>query len=81
MKPSIIFFDEIDALAPVRSVRQDQVHTSVVGTLLAEMDGLCDRLVAYEMYIIAFVRSIRKWRYCVLTLELFIVSVLYVSHC
>ncbi|XP_049876292.1 ATPase family AAA domain-containing protein 2-like isoform X2 [Pectinophora gossypiella] len=43
MKPSIIFFDEIDALAPVRSVRQDQVHTSVVGTLLAEMDGLCDR--------------------------------------
>jgi SpoVK/Ycf46/Vps4 family AAA+-type ATPase len=45
MKPSIIFFDEIDALAPVRSVRQEQVHTSVVGTLLAEMDGLCDRLV------------------------------------
>ncbi|CAH2044060.1 unnamed protein product, partial [Iphiclides podalirius] len=43
MKPSIIFFDEIDALAPVRSVRQEQVHTSVVGTLLAEMDGLCDR--------------------------------------
>lgn len=43
MKPSIIFFDEIDALAPVRSARQDQVHTSVVGTLLAEMDGLCDR--------------------------------------
>ncbi|XP_063626226.1 ATPase family AAA domain-containing protein 2-like [Cydia splendana] len=43
MKPSIIFFDEIDALAPVRSVRQDQVHASVVGTLLAEMDGLCDR--------------------------------------
>ncbi|KAL4707871.1 hypothetical protein ACJJTC_010306 [Scirpophaga incertulas] len=43
MKPSIILFDEIDALAPVRSVRQEQVHTSVVGTLLAEMDGLCDR--------------------------------------
>ncbi|KAM3965847.1 LOW QUALITY PROTEIN: ATPase family AAA domain-containing protein 2 [Aphomia sociella] len=43
MKPSIIFFDEIDALAPVRSVRQEQVHTSVVGTLLAEMDGLTDR--------------------------------------
>ncbi|XP_041982054.1 ATPase family AAA domain-containing protein 2-like isoform X2 [Aricia agestis] len=43
MKPSIIFFDEIDALAPVRSVRQEQVHASVVGTLLAEMDGLTDR--------------------------------------
>ncbi|XP_072944949.1 ATPase family AAA domain-containing protein 2-like [Epargyreus clarus] len=43
MKPSIIFFDEIDALAPVRSVRQEQVHASVVGTLLAEMDGACDR--------------------------------------
>ncbi|XP_050677155.1 ATPase family AAA domain-containing protein 2-like [Leptidea sinapis] len=43
MKPSIIFFDEIDALAPVRSVRQEQVHASVVGTLLAEMDGVCER--------------------------------------
>ena len=25
MRPSIIFFDEIDGLAPVRSSRQDQV--------------------------------------------------------
>jgi len=25
MQPSIIFFDEIDGLAPVRSSRQDQV--------------------------------------------------------
>lgn len=49
MKPSIIFFDEIDALAPVRSVRQEQVHTSVVGTLLAEMDGLCDRYVSKSL--------------------------------
>lgn len=29
MRPSIIFFDEIDGLAPVRSSRQDQIHRSV----------------------------------------------------
>ncbi|KAL1514100.1 hypothetical protein ABEB36_003418 [Hypothenemus hampei] len=43
MKPSIIFFDELDGLAPVRSARQDQVHASIVSTLLALMDGLTDR--------------------------------------
>lgn len=43
MKPSIIFFDELDGLAPVRSSRQDQVHASIVSTLLALMDGLNDR--------------------------------------
>ncbi|NWS24894.1 ATAD2 protein, partial [Polioptila caerulea] len=43
MRPSIIFFDEIDALAPVRSDKQDQIHSSVVGTLLALMDGLTSR--------------------------------------
>nr|CAH7737226.1 unnamed protein product [Callosobruchus chinensis] len=42
-KPSIIFFDELDGLAPVRSSRQDQVHASIVSTLLALMDGLTDR--------------------------------------
>lgn len=41
--PSIIFFDEIDGLAPVRSSSQDHVHTSIVSTLLALMDGLNDR--------------------------------------
>ncbi|NXL73006.1 ATAD2 protein, partial [Leptocoma aspasia] len=43
VRPSIIFFDEIDALAPVRSNKQDQIHSSVVGTLLALMDGLASR--------------------------------------
>ncbi|NWU28521.1 ATAD2 protein, partial [Dyaphorophyia castanea] len=43
MRPSIIFFDEIDALAPTRSSKQDQVHSSVVGTLLTLMDGLASR--------------------------------------
>lgn len=57
MKPSIIFFDEIDALAPVRSVRQEQVHTSVVGTLLAEMDGVCDRY--YRLYYVVYKVLIR----------------------
>ena len=37
---SIIFFDEIDGLAPVRSSRQDQIHASIVSTLLALMDGV-----------------------------------------
>ncbi|XP_032078684.1 ATPase family AAA domain-containing protein 2 [Thamnophis elegans] len=43
MRPSIIFFDEIDGLAPVRSSRQDQIHSSIVSTLLALMDGLDHR--------------------------------------
>ncbi|NXR61209.1 ATAD2 protein, partial [Rhadina sibilatrix] len=43
MRPSIIFFDEIDALAPIRSDKQDQIHSSVVGTLLTLMDGLASR--------------------------------------
>ena len=43
MKPSIIFFDEIDGFAPVRSTKQDQIHSSIVSTLLALMDGLNQR--------------------------------------
>jgi SpoVK/Ycf46/Vps4 family AAA+-type ATPase len=43
MQPSIIFFDEIDGLAPVRSSKQDQIHSSIVSTLLALMDGLDSR--------------------------------------
>ncbi|KAL0282639.1 UNVERIFIED_CONTAM: Tat-binding7 [Sesamum angustifolium] len=42
-QPSIIFFDEIDGLAPCRSKQQDQTHNSVVSTLLALMDGLKSR--------------------------------------
>lgn len=42
-QPSIIFFDEIDGLAPCRTRRQDQTHSSVVSTLLALMDGLKSR--------------------------------------
>ena len=43
MRPSIIFFDEIDGLAPVRSSRSDQIHSSIVSTLLALIDGLDNR--------------------------------------
>ena len=43
MRPSILFFDEIDGLAPVRNSRQDQIHSSIVSTLLALMDGLDSR--------------------------------------
>lgn len=42
-QPSIIFFDEIDGLAPCRSKRQDQTHNSVVSTLLSLLDGLKSR--------------------------------------
>jgi SpoVK/Ycf46/Vps4 family AAA+-type ATPase len=43
VQPAIIFFDEIDGLAPVRSAKQDQIHSSIVATLLALMDGLENR--------------------------------------
>ena len=43
LQPSIIFFDEIDGLAPVRSSKQDYIHASIVSTLLALMDGLDSR--------------------------------------
>ncbi|XP_030762071.1 ATPase family AAA domain-containing protein 2-like, partial [Sitophilus oryzae] len=39
-RPSIIFFDELDGLAPIRDKQTDQIHSSVVATLLALMDGL-----------------------------------------
>ncbi|RLV93485.1 Tat-binding 7 [Spathaspora sp. JA1] len=42
-QPSIIFFDEIDGLAPVRSAKQEQIHASIVSTLLALMDGMDNR--------------------------------------
>ncbi|XP_063773807.1 ATPase family AAA domain-containing protein 2-like isoform X2 [Pseudophryne corroboree] len=41
-RPSIIFFDEIDGLAPVRT-SEDHNHGSLVSTLLALMDGVDDR--------------------------------------
>ena len=42
--PAIIFFDEIDAMAPRRGMDQGSSHVTenVVNTLLAEMDGLED---------------------------------------
>lgn len=47
MRPSIIFFDEIDALAPTRKDVNSEAYTSIVATLLAELDGLCDRLATF----------------------------------
>ncbi|XP_071886142.1 ATPase family AAA domain-containing protein 2-like isoform X1 [Anas platyrhynchos] len=43
MRPSIIFFDEIDGLAPVRSSKQDHIHSSIVSTLLTLLDGIVNR--------------------------------------
>lgn len=42
-QPSIIFFDELDGLAPVRHSKQEQSHAALVSTLLALMDGMDDR--------------------------------------
>jgi SpoVK/Ycf46/Vps4 family AAA+-type ATPase len=42
-QPSVIFFDEIDGLAPVRHSKQEQSHAALVSTLLALLDGLDDR--------------------------------------
>lgn len=41
--PSIIFFDEFDALAPVRGKSTNSVTDSVVAALLTEIDGVSDR--------------------------------------
>ena len=41
--PSIIFFDELDGLAPVRHSKQEQSHACLVSTLLALMDGIDSR--------------------------------------
>lgn len=41
--PSIIFFDELDALAPVRGSSTNTVTDSVVAALLTELDGVSGR--------------------------------------
>lgn len=41
--PAIIFFDEIDALAPIRGRSTNSVTDSVVAALLTEMDGISER--------------------------------------
>lgn len=39
MRPSIIFLDEIDGLAPVRSSKQDQIHRYYVFYVYVESAG------------------------------------------
>ncbi|RPI20159.1 MAG: ATP-binding protein [Actinobacteria bacterium] len=41
--PAILFFDEIDALAPIRGGSTNSVTDSVVAALLTEMDGVGER--------------------------------------
>ncbi len=40
--PSIVFFDEIDSIAPVRGSDTNQVTERIVAQLLSEMDGIAD---------------------------------------
>ena len=42
-EPSIVFFDELDALAPVRGRSVTSVTDSVVAAMLTELDGLASR--------------------------------------
>jgi transitional endoplasmic reticulum ATPase len=42
-QPSIIFFDEIDAIAPKREKAQGEVEKRVVSQLLTLMDGMSKR--------------------------------------
>jgi len=41
--PSILFFDEVDALAPIRGRSSTSVTDSVVAALLTEIDGVAER--------------------------------------
>jgi transitional endoplasmic reticulum ATPase len=41
--PAILFFDEVDALAPVRGRSSTSVTDSVVAALLTEIDGVAER--------------------------------------
>jgi len=41
--PAILFFDELDALAPVRGTSTTSVTDSVVAALLTELDGVAER--------------------------------------
>jgi transitional endoplasmic reticulum ATPase len=43
LAPSILFFDELDALAPIRGRSTSTVTDSVVAALLTEIDGVSDR--------------------------------------
>jgi transitional endoplasmic reticulum ATPase len=43
LAPAILFFDELDALAPIRGKSANSVSDSVVAALLTEMDGVSDR--------------------------------------
>ncbi|KAG0129601.1 P-loop containing nucleoside triphosphate hydrolase protein [Tuber indicum] len=45
--PCIIFFDELDALAPHRNDNLSESSSRVVGTLLTELDGFNDRKGIY----------------------------------
>ncbi|KAF9974891.1 ATPase AAA domain-containing protein 2B [Actinomortierella ambigua] len=59
-QPSIIFFDEIDGLCPVRSSKQEQIHASIVSTMLALMDGLDSRVIGATNRIDAIDPALRR---------------------
>ena len=49
MRPSVIFFDEIDGLAPVRSSKQDQIHVQLCCAYLIKW---IYRLTAAKVFVV-----------------------------
>lgn len=63
--PAVVFFDEIDALAPRRGSKSDSVSERVVNQLLTELDGLDARKqVLSSIYVLFSRRSCRLGRRC-----------------
>lgn len=52
MRPSIIFFDEIDGLAPVRSSRQDQIHRSERQAHQTKLQEMKKQNISYRTFFI-----------------------------
>jgi SpoVK/Ycf46/Vps4 family AAA+-type ATPase len=69
-KPCVLFFDELDSLAPARGAGADSggVMDRVVSQLLAEVDGVQAGALGADLFVIgATNRSAFHALYCILT--------------
>ncbi len=64
VSPSIVFFDEIDALATIRGASSSGVIDSVLSQLLAELDGAVQNSSVRVVLVAASNRSSRFTRRC-----------------